>query len=186
MDTATQCYYNNYRLHFVHPWAKQTINSSLNAIKKVDDEDRVTVCRKLASQTGFTGLSILHRLFYLYQFDILYDLVYDTMHTLILRVVYRHLHYYSEEGFFKNPVWRNACQLCHELQVCTCVDILLIIIMHHIIQWKFLCIISLLSHRTKGWKTARGNYKKNGLLEGRGVSKIYISCLRIRIGWNFT
>lgn len=121
MDTATQCYYNNYRLHFRHPWAKQTINSSLNAIKKVDDEDRVTVRRKLASQTGFTGLSILHRLFYLYQFDILYDLVYDTMHTLILRVVYRHLHYYSEEGFFKNPVlderlstmpWTAGLHLC--------------------------------------------------------------------------
>lgn len=104
MDTTNLqcCYYNNYRFHLRNPWDKQTIKDTLDDIKKVDDEDRVTVRRKLATQTGFTGLSILHRLFHLYQFDILNDLVFDTMHTLILRIVSRHLHYYSEEGFFKN------------------------------------------------------------------------------------
>jgi len=111
VDTSNQCYYNNYHFHFRHPWAKQTISDSIDNIEKVDHEDHVTIRRKLASQTGFTGLSILHRLFHLYQFDILNDLVFDTMHTLILRVIYRHLHYYSEEGFLKNPMldeWLSA------------------------------------------------------------------------------
>lgn len=71
-------------------------------MNKVDEEDRVTVRRKLASQVGFTGLSILHRLHRLYKFDIIKDMVFDTMHTLILRVVHRHLQFYLDRGFFKN------------------------------------------------------------------------------------
>ena len=52
----------------------------------VDQKDRLSVRQKLASQTGFTGLSILHRLHTLYKFDILQDniMVFDTMHTLVL------------------------------------------------------------------------------------------------------
>ena len=70
-------------------------------MEEVDQEDRVSVRQRLASQTGFTGLSILHRLHKLYKFDVLKDLVFDTMHTLVLRVVHRHLHYYPEKGYFK-------------------------------------------------------------------------------------
>jgi len=37
----------------------------------VDQADCLSICQKLASQTGFTGLSILHRLHRLYKFDVL-------------------------------------------------------------------------------------------------------------------
>ena len=80
------------------------LDDALSDIEKVDQEDRITVRRKLASQVGFTGLSILHRLHRLYKFDVIKDMVFDTMHTLILRVVQRHLQFYLDKGFFKNSV----------------------------------------------------------------------------------
>lgn len=46
MDTANQYCYNNYGFHFCHSWAKRTINDSLDDIKKVDDEDHITIHRK--------------------------------------------------------------------------------------------------------------------------------------------
>ena len=104
MDNCNQCYYNNYCFYYRHPWPQQTLTDSLDIINRVDQEDRVTIRRKLASQSGFTGLSILHRLYHLYQFDILRDLVFDSMHTLILRVVHRHLQHYMHERFLSDPV----------------------------------------------------------------------------------
>lgn len=71
-------------------------------MNEVDDEDRVTVRQRLASQTGFTGLSILHRLHQLYHFNVLKDLTFDTMHTLVLRIINRHLQYYNDLGLLKN------------------------------------------------------------------------------------
>ena len=64
---------------------------------QVDEEDRVSIRQKLASKTGFTGLSILHRLYRLYKFDVLQDFVFDTM--LVLRIIQCHLHYYAEQGY---------------------------------------------------------------------------------------
>ena len=71
-------------------------------MNQVDQEDRVSIRQRSASLTGFTGLSILHRLHRLYKFDVLQDLVFDTMHTLVLRVIHRHLQYYTEKGYFKS------------------------------------------------------------------------------------
>ena len=73
-------------------------------MKRVDDEDHVSVCQKLASQTGFTGLSILHCLHQLYKFDVIKDFVFDTMHTLTLRVLNYHLHYYAEKKYLRDPI----------------------------------------------------------------------------------
>ena len=49
------------------------------------------------------------------------------MHTLILRIVYRHLHYYSDEGFFKSQdlderlaamPWTAGLHLCTTIIIC--------------------------------------------------------------------
>lgn len=93
-----------YRLHFRHPWPERLVSEAIEDMKRVDDEERITVRQRLASQTGFTGLSLLHRLYHLYKFDVLKDLVFDTMHTLVLRIINRHLQYYSDLGLLKNPV----------------------------------------------------------------------------------
>ena len=70
----------------------------------VEDEDRITVRQKMASDCGFTGVSILNRLNRLpCKFNILTDMVFDTMHTLILRIVLRLLQRYQEKGILKNP-----------------------------------------------------------------------------------
>ena len=53
-------------------------------------EERVTVQQKMASDSGFIGVSLLNRLNVLHGFNILKGMVFDTMHTLILRVALRH------------------------------------------------------------------------------------------------
>ena len=70
---------------------------------QVDEEDRISVHQRLPSQTGFTGLSILHCLHWLYKFDVLQDLIFDTMHTLVLRVLHSHLNYYIEKEYLRDP-----------------------------------------------------------------------------------
>lgn len=73
-------------------------------MERVDQEDRITVRQKRASQCGFTGLSILHRLYHLYKFNVLSDLVFDVMHTLLLVNIKRHLDYYLTEGYLNATV----------------------------------------------------------------------------------
>jgi len=71
-------------------------------MKNVDDEDWPTRRQKLASESGFTGLSILHRLHRLYQVDVLRDTIFDTMHIIVLHIIYTHLQYYSNLGLLKD------------------------------------------------------------------------------------
>lgn len=75
-------------------------------MKGVED-DRITVRQKLASEVGFTGVSILHWLNRLYQFNVF---IFDTMHTLVLHIINRHLQYYSEVGFLKDAVLERRLQ----------------------------------------------------------------------------
>ena len=56
-------------------------------MKEIADEDRRTVREKLSRETGYTGLSILHRLNSLYGFDVMRDLVFNVMHNLPLNIV---------------------------------------------------------------------------------------------------
>ena len=85
-------------------WPQRTLSESAIDMDRVDQEDRSSVRRRLASETGFTGISELHRLNLLYKFDVLHDLVFDTMHTLLLGVVKRHLDYYKDQGYLSDPV----------------------------------------------------------------------------------
>lgn len=97
-----QCYFGNYCFRY----------DFLSDINEVDEEDCGTVCEKLASEVGFTGLSILHRLHRLNKFDVIKDMVFDTMHTLILQVVQRHLQFYLDKGYFRNSVFdATLCEL---------------------------------------------------------------------------
>ena len=54
-------------------------------------EKRVSVKTRMARESGYTGLSCLHRLHSLYGFDACRDLVFDVMHNLPLNVVKHHL-----------------------------------------------------------------------------------------------
>ncbi len=103
-SSCTQYYYGKYQYHVRYPWPERSLGESVGDMIRVDQEDRVTVRQEVASETGFTGLSILHRLHHLYQFDVLKDLVFDAMHTLLLVIVKRHLERYKEKGFLTNLV----------------------------------------------------------------------------------
>lgn len=70
---------------------------------QIEEEDRPTVRSSLARQSGYTGLSILHRLNKLYGFNIILDTVFDMMHNIPLNVVSKHLNcYLNEETFDKS------------------------------------------------------------------------------------
>ena len=56
-------------------------------MKEIAAEDRRTVRERLSRETGYTGLSILHRLNSLYGFDVIRDIVFDVMHNLPLNIV---------------------------------------------------------------------------------------------------
>ena len=91
-----QLYYGDYRYRYQFPWTKRSVTTSVKDMEKMEEEDRVSVRRKLSSETGFTGKSILHCLYSLYKFDVLQDCVFDVMHSLLLGVIKRHLVYYRE------------------------------------------------------------------------------------------
>jgi len=55
----------------------------------IDTEDRPTVRAQLSRNSGYTGVSILHRLYKLYKFNVFNNLVYDVMHNIPLSVVAR-------------------------------------------------------------------------------------------------
>ena len=103
-STGNQYYYANFRHHFRNRWPERLLNEAVQHMKQVDQEERITVRQRLASQSGFTGLSVLHRLNDLYKFDVLKDLIFDTMHTLVLRIINRHLQHYNDLGLLKNSL----------------------------------------------------------------------------------
>ena len=103
-SSGTQLYYGNYRYHYRHCWARKSLTESLPQMSRIDEEERRSVRQRLASESGFTGLSVLHRLHYLYKFDILEDFVFDAMHTLLLGNIKRHLDHYKEHGFLSDPI----------------------------------------------------------------------------------
>ena len=58
---------------------------------EIEEEDRSSVRAALARQSGYTGLSILHRLNKLYGFNVIVDTVFDMMHNIPLNVVRKDL-----------------------------------------------------------------------------------------------
>ncbi|CAB4011520.1 Hypothetical predicted protein [Paramuricea clavata] len=80
-------YYPGFRKQGRFPAAKKTVLGNLDLLKEIEEEERITVRWKKATNCGYTGLSVLHRLYALYGF--LYDehIVFDEMHTVSLNIV---------------------------------------------------------------------------------------------------
>ena len=94
---STQYYYGDYRYHCRHPWPKRELRSCVEQMRSIDAEDRPSKRSDMAKLSGFTGLSILHRLFSLYGFNVLSHLVLDAMHIIPLNVISHHLHHYFDD-----------------------------------------------------------------------------------------
>lgn len=58
VDDGHQYCYGDYHIHYWNQSPERTLDDALIDIDEVDQEDRITVCRKLASQLGFTAMSI--------------------------------------------------------------------------------------------------------------------------------
>jgi hypothetical protein len=87
-SSNTHCYYGNNRYHFRYPLEKRSIEETVHDLFDIDNETRSSVRKTMASNTGFTGTSILHTYLYpLYKFDIMVHMVYDSFHTICLNVV---------------------------------------------------------------------------------------------------
>ena len=89
--SANHYYYPGFRKQGRFPNDDKNILQYLETLKDIDEEERPTVKKEKAKASGYTGLSILHRLYPLYGF--LYDkeLVFDEMHEIPLNVVKHHL-----------------------------------------------------------------------------------------------
>ncbi|KAL5506629.1 hypothetical protein EMCRGX_G008326 [Ephydatia muelleri] len=95
---STHYYYGNYRYHSRYPSDESDLNMFVQTMKDIECEDRPTVHATMARESGFTGLSILHRLYAAYGFNILKDLTFDAMHDVTLNIIHHHLLRYLEAG----------------------------------------------------------------------------------------
>jgi len=93
---------------------------------EIEQEERVTVAARKSKESGFLGVSQLHRLHRLYKFDVLKDLVFDVMHLVPLNLVKRRLdHLLSNElllnideleAALKRIPWtRGTCTCKHKM-----------------------------------------------------------------------
>lgn len=72
-------------------WETREIEEELPQMTTIDSEDCPSVRARLSRNSGYTGLSILHRLYKFYKFDVFKDLVYDVMHNIPLNVAARQI-----------------------------------------------------------------------------------------------
>ena len=81
-------YYGNIRYHCAYPHEVRNINESILSMEEIEFEDRESYKKVMASNGGFTGMSIVHKYLYpLYGFNVLKHFVYDVFHTIPLNLV---------------------------------------------------------------------------------------------------
>ena len=86
-------YYPGLREQFRFPPTKREIAEELPLMTEIEQEERTTVKDRMSKESGFLGVSLLHRLHNLYKFDIIKDLVFDVMHLVPLNLVKRRFEY---------------------------------------------------------------------------------------------
>ena len=89
LEAQKHYYYPGAREKFRFRPAKRDITGELPHMNEIEQEERVTVREKKSKETGFLGVSLLHRLHKLYKFDVIKDLVFDVMHLVPLNLVKR-------------------------------------------------------------------------------------------------
>ena len=89
LEAQKHYYYPGLREQFRFPPAKREIAEELPLMTEIEQEERTTVKDRMSKETGFIGVSLLHRLHKLYNFDIIKDLVFDVIHLVPLNLVKR-------------------------------------------------------------------------------------------------
>ena len=80
-------YYPEFGKQARFPAQSKNILKCIELATEIEEEERITVKQQRAKTCGYTGLSILHRLYPLYQFRYDQHLVFDEMHVVSLNVV---------------------------------------------------------------------------------------------------
>lgn len=123
------CYYGDARQRSRHPLETDELENELPIMHSVGAEDVHSMRVAASRETGYTRVSILFHLHFLYGFDVIKDLVFDAMHNLPLNIARQHLRRYSEEKLvdfeevehrLQNVPW-TAGQL-HVYMSCACVS----------------------------------------------------------------
>ncbi|KAM7430257.1 hypothetical protein ABFA07_018999 [Porites harrisoni] len=80
-------YYGDNRFHCRYPWESRDVELEQENFYDLDNETRTSVRKRLSSDKGFTGTSLLHKYLYpLYGFDVLKHTVIDIFHTIPLNL----------------------------------------------------------------------------------------------------
>ena len=91
-------YYPNFREQYRHPHRKRLLKEELPMMQTLEEEERPTYFQRMSRDSGLLGLSVLHRLYPLYGFDVLRDTVFDAMHLLPLNVVKNNIERWTTQG----------------------------------------------------------------------------------------
>ena len=80
-------YYGDNRFHCRYPWESRNVELEQENFYDLDNETCTFVRKRLSSDKGFTGTSLLHKYLYpLYGFDVLQHTVIDIFHTIPLNL----------------------------------------------------------------------------------------------------
>lgn len=94
--SSNHYYYPGFRKQGRFPNDEKNILQCLETLKDIEEEERSSVKKEKSKESGYTGLSILHRLYPLYGFLYDKDLVFDEMHEIPLNVVKHHLQFFLD------------------------------------------------------------------------------------------
>lgn len=105
-------YYPNFRKQYRYPYQKRLLEEELPMMKALEEEERPTYFQRISKENGLLGLSVLHRLYPLYGFDVLRDSVFDAMHLLPLNVVKNNIErWISKDYFAKKDLDTNLAKM---------------------------------------------------------------------------
>ena len=76
----------------------------------IEQEERVTIKEKMSREGGFWGVSLLHRLYTLYKFDVIKDLVFDVMHLVPLNLVKRRFEHLLSNSLLDTEEFQAALE----------------------------------------------------------------------------
>ena len=93
---------------------------------EIEQEERVTVRERRSRESGFLGVSLLHRLHRLYKFDVIKDLVFDVMHLVPLNLVKRRFEDFLSNSLLDTERLQPALEKIPWTQGTMCIQILVL------------------------------------------------------------
>ena len=113
LEAKKHYYYPGFREQFRFPRSEE-----LPLMTEIEQEERTTVKDRMSKESGFLGVSLLHRLHKLYKFDVIKYLVFDVMHLVPLNLVKRRFEHLLSNSLLDPERLQVAWKRCHGHKVC--------------------------------------------------------------------